>query len=441
MSKKYYFCPKCNSRIDVKKKMSYYCREHGILEEYKNIDDSSNNNISEDDDYKADVAKIEQKNKAHSFFTIEGYDPQNLDNWPECIGCKTATRKTKRGIKKTVIDENIPYEYVLCPVCENDIHLSVFRPDVETYRICLAGSTKAGKTCYKSILLTLRQSYTSIIDVPVFPSPQPIDAKSLQVGADLPKSTSSITEKKGEEDEWNCDLEPEYFGFTYGDRQIQLIIYDIAGEDYDKLRQKKSKHLKQWENCIIKSDAIFFLIDPKQSFANHLNVVNWDNGEKKETGAEQVETRTVMDLILQDIHRLKTYNNIEKLPKLAYIYSKFDDPDIQKSLKEANSKVLGDDNSVDNTYLLWDSKDNFIYSDDNGNKELDLRKVIKQFTRDNDGRFEFTADESYLSCQGRCFVISALGIGSEMENKKIKKLGIPFRVLDPILWVIGKGDR
>lgn len=415
--KKRYFCPNCNERIDWEQELDYACSQH-----YKNASSGSEEQMVNDYGPDTGLVNSSESEKQKVKFKVGHYDG-NMP--PDCPKCKI--KKNGRLTK-----DSKPFNSVLCPECGKPIPLLFFNPSIEVYRICFAGTRKSGKTCYKSSINTYLDNCDNGLNPLFLKYPKGDNIQIFEQGIELPNSTNSIISKE----DWN--LIPDYLGFETPDgRKILLIIYDIAGEDYQKLRGSEEDYINQWKNCITKSDAIFFLLDPQQSFVNHL-----ESELSDDLGREQVETRETIKSVLTDINELKEIEkNIFKLPKIAYVYSKFDDPIIQAKFKEITDKFIKNKQNDEDQDLLWDNNGDLIEYKYSDGKIPDPSGLINEFTRVNDKRFIFTSSEKYGNFHQRGFVISALGIDSKVEEGKLVKIGTSFRVMDPVFWIINKGDE
>lgn len=401
---KKYFCPNCNEPILNTDELDYACKE-----------DHYENEQSETSQEKFKVSEVFDKSKI-----------------PDCQACKILPGGKISRYK-------YPFKFVKCPVCGQLIPLAIFNPKVEVFRICIAGTTHSGKTCYKSRLNMLIKSQEGGLK-PAFLEYPKSDITVLEQGKELPDPTDSIKGPDG-------NLSPEYLGFKTSDgRIVLLIIYDIAGEDYRDFQissdnEETNIKFRAWKKFVTKSDAVFFLLDPKQSFYNHLDIDEKQLNDNKQTGAEQVATIDVIHAILTDINEAAFADDeesISKCTKIAYIYSKLDDSDIQKKLKKINDANVKEFKKEE---LLWDSDGELIYSLGNEGELADPSSILFDFAKENDPRFASISDKSETSFVSRYFIVSALGIDAEIDGAILKKLGKQFRVLDPILWIIGKGEK
>lgn len=390
---KVYFCPNCNEIIRSDSQLKYACsKKHDHTENTEQSD--SDNNTTES-------------------FTINSQP----EKYPDCPGCKQAGKTTR----------NMPYDSVECPHCNKKIPLKTFKPDYDVYRICLAGSTLSGKTCYKSRLNMSILAREKGLRPALFKYPKS-DIKHLAEGMNLPKSTPSITE----DEKGDGNLKPDYIGFkTSEGKKSILIIYDIAGEDYSRLKVENDDKLEQWKKCILMADAIFFMIGP-ESF--HTGNESNDN----ETGQEAKETAEVITDIMTLLCEEKENGNLNKLPKLAYIYTKLDDINFNEDIKKVNDEHCKE---YEAKYLLWDKTGEPVYEIAEGLP--DSSRILNDYLADRDDIYLFTTESDYEGFECAAFTVSALGIGSEIEkneqnNNVLKKMGKAFRILDPIMWIINR---
>ena len=70
----------------------------------------------------------------------------------------------------------------------------------------------------------------------------------------------------------------------------------------------------------------------------------------------------------------------------------------------------------------------------------DQGKMLDAFVMSSVPALHIIFDEDGYFKHKRSFAVSSLGFGNKIEGKTIKKLGKPFHVVDPFLWMLGVCD-
>ena len=293
--------------------------------------------------------------------------------------------------------------------CSGIIPLAAIDPSYTVFSIALVGAPGSGVTCYKLRLIEeLRAEFKQpdcIRPYSYFPI--------LDKDKPLPSSTPCITDY----------ARPEFYSFvdTNGDK-ILLIIYDFAGKDVAHVLPKidlKDNTYVVLTNTFSHADAIFFLIDPEQSFKDHL-------GNKEYANDTTIEMHNV---IKGTIKHLEEMINNQSQKKVAYIFTKADRPNIANAYKEFNYEYPHS--------MVLDSDGNPIYSASLNGQVFNPQDLLVEFVKKHDpdykrifGRLPFCNEEDV-----RYFIVSSLGFGFEQKQGEntISKLGRPFRVLEPLL--------
>lgn len=342
-------------------------------------------------------------------------------------------------------DEDYSADCIYCENCQKPVPIVLTEDDVKVIPIGLVGVSQSGKTCFKASLRRM------LSDSPFYAAPQiklPSSSFSysptevIRKGRKLPARTTF---------DGDMNLLPDYIAFSKNGQKYVLIIYDMPGESMPKL----DEHPKLKRDISILKN-VFILLDPTSSFEK------FSINDDENTETSQVDIDTVYQCVLAFIGEL---NRHKKDCKVAFIVSKVDEENVLCELKKANSEILSGleiEREANKYGLFQQDEDGTPIEPDYGSEEYDFSKrladdVVRRFIIDNEideesdrggGRFtniiDFKDKRNNIKEENvRYFAVSSIGIGAELDpetnvlNTKCK----PFRVLDPIMWLIKETDK
>jgi len=328
---------------------------------------------------------------------------------------------------------------ILCPKCHNQIARSTL--EGRDILISVVGTRGAGKSNYIGVLINQikTERFGSSFNVTVRAINDAVDTMYNQAfgrylyavneegySLRLPPTESSLDKIQREA------YEPYIYSMRFKGRgafgniteDFNLVIFDIAGEDAQKLH-----NMKNVARYIAKSTGIIFLIDPTQmhGVTPHLpkDVKNRAFREYNEITASKV-IENMHDQIMRE-----SPGNREVKTPVAVVFSKLD-------------ALIWDDGKYEEPPLITDNRDRTILSGQSPHYNigaLDLKnrdevsKSIKRLLGDWDEGNTMRMLEGHYSNYS-FFAISALGFGFELFANDKTTRPVPHRVEDPLLWIL-----
>lgn len=307
--------------------------------------------------------------------------------------------------------------------CPAIIPFAAVDPSYTTFSIAMIGLPNSGKTCYKLRLISELQAAFRQPPCRKPYSKFPVLDKDLQ----LPPHTMDL---------YSYYARPEFYSFIDSDdSKILLEIYDFSGEDvcraakdYDSNAPVPSNASIAIAHTLFNVDAIFFFIDPEQSFKDHLGSPAYRYMEKSDSDMRRI-IASLLKKISTKVNTAKKIRKLVKTSKIAYIFTKADSPYSMQAYKECNSLLKS-------TWLggmAVDMHGQPIFSSEVQN--IESRELMEHLVKKHDSNYKIIFDPPPFCSEEdvRCFITSALGFGFERKEQTITKLGRPFRILDPLL--------
>ena len=322
----------------------------------------------------------------------------------------------------------------VCPNCHNELPLKLVEEGADI--ISVIGGPQSGKSHYIVALLhELRESGYEI----------GLNATLQQVGQNKEWHTETMyknaidklnnqqtvldkTEINSFSLPWIIRIDstdPLKKGKQEAKKSVFLVFYDTAGENFSDPQEikKNANYLKQSKAVIVLFDTLSI-----PQIKTILEEANEDTSESDSATPFEV-TWTALD------NYIKEGNEELKDKPFAFVLSKFDvvlshHDDLNFSLEGFRD---GKGKAIDRSYV--NSKNKF-----NVRQVESAHEKIKDALKDKDiwnmGKYPTFVD-TYWGDNGRFFGISA--IGSMPDGGIIKKGGIrPYRVMDPLLWIMSK---
>ena len=306
--------------------------------------------------------------------------------------------------------------------CPAIIPFAAVDPSYTTFSIAMIGLPNSGKTCYKLRLISELQAAFRQPPCRKPYSKFPVLDKDLQ----LPPQTMDL---------YSHYARPEFYSFIdrddnedCEDNNVLLEIYDFSGEDvyraakdYDSNAPIPSNASIVIGHTLFNVDAIFFFIDPEQSFKDHLGSPAYKYMEK----SDYTDMNRIIRSLLTQIQMAKDINKLLKTPKIAYIFTKADSPYSMQAYTLLKSTERGG--------MAVDMHGQPVFSSEVQN--IESREIMEQLVKKHDSNYKIIFDPPPFCSEEnvRYFITSALGFGFERKEQTITKLGRPFRILDPLL--------
>lgn len=303
----------------------------------------------------------------------------------------------------------------ICPMCHNELPNQF--GETKSCIIALIGAKESGKSHYITVLIhELKQrigvlfntSLNALDEWTIKQYNENLERHVYNNKEVIPATVSARTNINVKRPlVYRIKLESNTFLFFKKETEVHLVFFDTAGEDLTDI------DIMRVENKYIAgSDGIIFLLDPLQIPAVASNLPKSASLPKENSNQEDIINRATM--LIQTISRLKPSEKIN-IP-IAVSFSKIDelynivDPVLMRS-------------SLHNGY--FDIKDNETVND------LFTGYVDKWFGPNLIKHIEnFYKTFSF-------FGLSALG-SSPDKTGKINKGISPFRIEDPLLWILYK---
>lgn len=334
---------------------------------------------------------------------------------------RTATRPPDVGDSWTPIPAGFTEPVViLCPICHYEL------PDLWYYGsatcITLAGARYTGKTVFIAVLIKQLQQFAERLGREVVPANATTQERySEEYERPLFDERGLLQPTPSAALHGSYQHEPLIFHLgRWGERARYLVIRDVAGEDMERGELGG----RAWEFFAL-ADAVFFLFDPIRvdEIAHQLRDLVPDS---RLVGGDPREVlRRVLGLIGAGE------------PKLAVVLSKFD---ALQALSRVQASTWGRIMAHPGAAFNRDpGLVNRRYDEDDG--RLLHAEVHSLLTRLEAGPL-LTGMQNQVTGRHydhRFFAVSALG--ETPEGDKLHRSGItPFRVLDPLRWVLADAD-
>lgn len=322
----------------------------------------------------------------------------------------------------------------VCPNCHNELPLKLVEEGADI--ISVIGGPQSGKTHYIIALLhELRENGYEI----------GLNATLQQVGQNKDWHTETMYKKaidqlnnqqialdKTEINSFSLpwiiridSTDPLKTGKQDAKKSVYLVFYDTAGENFNDPQEikKNANYLKQSKAVIVLFDTLS-IPKIKETF----------NDSHEDTSA--TEAATPFDVTWSALYSFILEGNEHLTDKpFAFVLSKFDV--VLSQSDDLDFRLDGFVNAkgkpIDKSFMNGQSKFNIKQVED-------AHKMIKEALRNRDiwdmGKYPKFVDDNWGE-NGRFFGISA--IGSMPDGIFIQKGGIkPYRVMDPLLWIMSK---
>jgi hypothetical protein len=315
----------------------------------------------------------------------------------------------------------------VCPACGSRLTVRIcrecgFSTDLsagakETLSISLVGATGSGKSCMLATMLhELGGDFGRLHGAALYPTGGDRTMSQYERLYHTPLYEQGICVPATDE-----EIDPLTWALVFGGqenagRALGLTLYDSCGATF-----KSEQQMSRYNRSLYHSSAIFFLIDPRQFPAPREAL---GKGRRKKTAAP-VEDNP-QKLLLRTIHLIRAGLSMEgvdkKLPMpIAVCLTKMDTmfPFLDKA------SFLADPSRHLRRPML--SATDFSSCD------LETRSLIESW-----GGREFIAHVESQFTKSAFFGLSSLG-GQPGSRNEILRVA-PHRVLDPLLWLMWKGQ-
>lgn len=287
----------------------------------------------------------------------------------------------------------------ICPNCHNMLPNQYGRNPQKF--ITLLGVTQSGKTVY------IKQLFARLIgDVSFLPSvggyaerffnPNKEDDGVVEQNRQLPDSTNPENLK-----------EPYFCPMTFNGKEYDVILYDIAGENLQNIRDSQAgddSRVRGFARYVKNADGIILLLDPSQ-------LINDQDVNGQFNAISMLET-------LRSTHVFGAYDQIP-IP-VAITISKSDlltsDRVIRRLGNEENRRILVERNSLIFQNMVWAPGKNYFYEDEYRKVMEDMRRVLGGISDGEEGENAFLTFVSSRIPRRGFFAVSSLvnGVDSRL---------------------------
>lgn len=313
----------------------------------------------------------------------------------------------------------------VCPHCHNWLPTSMIEDGSEI--ISIIGERNSGKTTYFTTLISELEDYGDIIGLSVSPCSESPDKnsktsaiyKSNRDRLFVMKTILDQTQKSKKQTPLIFRLD-----FTPKDKKkcksVYLVFYDTAGEVFHE-----SDTIEEMAQYLSESSGVIMLLDPYQ-IDKIKEALELD--DSKDDVADSGGMKVLQTLRTSLAAKGKDAINKMKSKPLAIAFSKIDA--VVNALAEQNEQIAGIDLKKNSSFL-----DTGYFSlgeiklCDNG-----ISKFLKDY-RVKNVKFEAT-NNLFEEDKVMLFGVSALGAAPD-ENDNLTKV-VPYRVLDPLVWILHK---
>lgn len=351
------------------------------------------------------------------------------------------------GLKKKQVCDECSKENIdryVCPHCFNRIPTEMIENGAEI--ISVIGFPNSGKTNYIVALVHELMLNGYALGIDVTPS---------QIHPDGKKFVKFATDQRFYEMEnelfhnkqflQKTTVKQDYIPLIFKlyqkstDRTIYLVFYDTAGEDFtDSNKMKDSDTLRY----LSESSGLIILADPFSipSVTEPLARRYADNGDfQTQLGQAQGNSKmSLMGLKNTLAEALKHIDSIYKKP-VAFVFSKFDIIINNKDLYDISVDVFKEGTKLNNSSFVNDKKvDTGNIDDTSLSIEQYLDKWGQHFFNEwvqNWAANRKNPDSNDPNNMYKYFGVSSTGSMSEAGQLSAVK---PFRVMDPLVWVLLK---
>ena len=305
----------------------------------------------------------------------------------------------------------------LCPFCHNVLPQGI--EEVEGITIAVIGPKKVGKSVLITVLVDfMKKTFAKEFDTSLLAADSNTSQKTQEnydwmfEKKQTPAGTTSGLS--------NVDIRRPlvyFLKFIKSKRTISLVFFDTAGEDMDN-----EDTMLAVNKYIGKATGIIFLVDPLQIPYVKKRIKDVENLPREETNMSA--TLGSACNIIRTIRNMKQ-NKMINTP-LAVVFTKCDVLIRDPRDGEDPTVVLGSDSS-----LMVERKKG-VYDQSNFDQvSEEIRNYIDVIT---EGEFTQVVKGHFTEC--KYFAISALG--SNPPSTLIEKKISPFRIEDPIIWLLQK---
>lgn len=200
------------------------------------------------------------------------------------------------------------------------------------------------------------------------------------------------------------------------DRSRILVLRDVAGEDLQKLRERKARL-----NFLTRADAIVMLLDPLK--IEDIRAVLKGKAQHGELGGDGIELlRNLLDFLKEAQGKPKTPTPIAvTLSKADYLQAVRETNSPLRALMARPGSPLQRDPSM--SEVAFDKKDSDLL-------QLEIDSLLQFLTGQTIRNLLRESTEVH-----RYFAVSSLG--GDAVGEDIRDAGIaPYRVLDPVKWIL-----
>ena len=345
---------------------------------------------------------------------------------PDCPEC----------IKEIAVDINshIPADSVFCEHCGSIFPGFCVDPKITVIPICLAGMPQSGKTCFRAMVRqTLQSLFTISPELDILAdkySYKPV----VRQGELLPDRTPF---------EGDMFIRPEYIPFIKKEKTYVLAIYDIPGEVLS-LGASKCKNVL---HCINNIDNILMFLDPLSSLEGF-----YRQGERESLYAPETVYKCFHALIGYILDFAKHNKKFSKRKRIAFVVSK---ADLVSNAFRSISPIKYGSSSAKKRKAFYDGYNSPInpdYTDYKASKwspDEQVKKFIQSTCNGWNYLRLFSPEQKDYPIRKeniRYFAVSSLGLESEIDESGdhkpvLKKSDNPFRILDPIMWLIEEAGK
>lgn len=351
------------------------------------------------------------------------------------------------SLKKTQICDNCSKENIdrfVCPHCYNRIPSEMIENGAEI--ISVIGFPNSGKTNYIVALVHELMHKGWSLGIDVTPSQIHPDGKKFAKFATDQRYNEMENELfRGKQFLQKTAPKQNYKPLIFklyqktSGRTIYLVFYDTAGEDFtDMNKMKDSQTLKY----LRESSGLIILVDPYSipEVTDRLSS-RFSSNTDFQSQLQQAQSNTAMNLMSLKNTLAESLKHIESIFKkpVAFVFSKFDIIINNKDLFDISVDAFKEGNILKDSSFINDKKVDVANID---NTSLTIEGYLDQWGQHffNEWVQNWAANPKNPDPTAPGNMYKFFGVSATSSMSDVGKLPsvIPFRVMDPLVWVLLK---